>query len=446
MHERQGQDAQERKPAPQPVTTPTDYRGLLAAGNAAVAAALTTWQPPSGFLLEGQGPCNTGEQVMLTLGTWANNVYSQANTLDGEPADAVRRVANAARDMGVEFSTKPSLTPKDVDVLVAFATTATDLVQSRIREAAAKFASELKLPDIDDTKNDNLLGDLAEQAHLAYINDSAKDQLGKILGLIKQAKAANDQVKDYAGKVEKVSKQLQILQGAVKIGQLAKEVQELNKRLGEQIEQAKKSVELAREIATALGVDNTSNGTEMMAGIRQFQAAFDLVDRVIGSPLGEAVPVFGPLWTKWYKPMVNACFKELAKIAKYDEASGRNDRIFETMNNGPRNPSGTPIISEPQKNYFPGGQAVFDYVHSVRGGRPAVMTEEARKYFISQQDKLNINEDAGNQITVESFSLFDTGTWHFKENRKSNLETWIAKNIEKVWALLYGENGRYIGY
>ncbi|TCO43564.1 hypothetical protein EV646_112140 [Kribbella antiqua] len=455
MHERQGQETQERKPAPQPVTTPTDDRGLLdlqrTAGNAAVAAAMSTdavWRPPPDFVIEDRGSCATGEDVALTLGAWANNVYGQANALTGERADAVRTVANAARDMSVDFAPKASLTQQDIGVLTAFATTATGLVQARIREAAQEFASALVLPDIDETKNNDLLADLAEQAHLAFIDTSAQDKLGQLIGLIKQAKAANDQVKEYAGKVEKVSKQLQILQGAVKIGQLAKELQELNKRLGEQIEEAKKSVELAREIATVLGVDNTSNGTEMMQGIRQFQAAFGLVDRVIGSPLGEAVPIFGDLWKKWYKPMVDACFKQLAIIAKYDEAEKRNEAIFETMTNGPRNAGGAPIITEElmKKNYFPGGQPVFDYVHAVRGERPAVMTEEVRKYFIDRQDQFNIKEDDGNQIKVESFSLFDTGTWHFKENRKSNLESWIAKNIDKVWALLYGENGRYIGY
>ena len=40
---------------------------------------------------------------------------------------------------------------------------------------------------------------------------------------------------------------------------------------------------------------------------------------------GKAVPLFGELWSKWYKPMIDACVKGLRVLARYEERQGREE-------------------------------------------------------------------------------------------------------------------------
>jgi hypothetical protein len=89
-------------------------------------------------------------------------------------------------------------------------------------------------------------------------------------------------------------------------------------------------------------ITSTANGTAMMTGIKQFSAGIDLVDKVIGT-FGKAVPLFGDLWSKAYKPMIDACVKGLGVIARAEELRGREFEVLDLMWPAARAPSsGTP--------------------------------------------------------------------------------------------------------
>ena len=100
----------------------------------------------------------------------------------------------------------------------------------------------------------------------------------------------------------------------------------------------------------------------MMKGVAQFAAGMDLLDKVIGK-WGKAVPVFGDLWSKWYKPMVDAAIKGLTKIAGLMEIKDREQVVGEWMiddsSGANRDANGAPVHPQavPGEGRVPGRPA-----------------------------------------------------------------------------------------
>lgn len=366
-------------------------------------------------------------------------MHEQANSLDDAAAEGLRGWARQVTAQADKYAAKPALAADDPKFLNAFLDRAGQMARKEIAAAAERALAAIEIPTTTATDGmwERIKEDMDEKAHQAYIGTN-QDQLGKVLGMIAKTEAISGQVKEYTGKVQEVTKQLGALKAAAKIGELAKSIQELNAKFAEQVGEAKKTISLIREIATAAGIDNTSNGTAMMEGVNAFSAGIGLVDKLMGSSLGKAVPVFGDLWNKWYKPMVDACIKSLKIIASSDERQGRSLVVVEFLTNGAKMPNGAPKLGkyEESQNYFPGGQSVLTYLYGVRTGNQVALDDQTKTFFLQRTDIFNVNEEK---------SKLHKGEWHlFSKNEEDNVASWIAAHIDKVWAMLYGDLGRYI--
>jgi hypothetical protein len=438
-------------PAKRPAEPPTGPKLLdlqRKAGNAAVTALVqrdtptataVVWKIPTDLLLPGLSPeASTGDEVHSIISFASLQLQEQANSLDDTAAESLRGMARQMTAEAGKFAGKPTLDAGDPKYLTNYLNMAGQLAQREVAAAVERAVSTLEIPDgKDDGMWQRIQEDLDEKAHQAYISTN-QDQLGKVLGMIKKTEEISGQIKEYTSKVQEVTKHLSSLKAVAKVGEMAKSIGELNAKFAAQVAEAKKTVDLIRQIATAAGVDNTSNGTAMMQGVNAFEAGIGLVDKVIGSSLGKAVPVFGDLWNKWYKPMVDACIKSLKIIAGTDERQGRELIVVNFLTRGEKMPNGAPKLGkyEESQNYFPGGQQVLTYLYGVRSGNRVPLDDATKKFFLARTDIFNVNE--------KTDQLHD-GEWHlFSANKQDNVSGWIAAHIDKVWAMLYGDLGRYI--
>jgi hypothetical protein len=258
----------------------------------------------------------------------------------------------------------------------------------------------------------------------------------------------NSRAGRYSGKIVTLSERVEAMKSSG-VADRAKQLKEFSKDLDERIGEVKEILEITNDIATIAGAQGHPDGTAMMQGIDQFAAGIDIVDKTIGK-LGKSVPLFNDLWSKWYKPMVDACIKGLMKLAGLMEVKDRDDVIatWMTENGGQRDSYGSPVIppSYLAKGIFPGGQAVFSYLHCYRGGRPAPpMSEAVKVFFLERQDIMNeMSSDKGGELTSD-WKLFSPSTWS-TSGRETNLATWLPNHWQTVWSMFYGRYASYIPY
>jgi hypothetical protein len=448
---RQHDDVRTTAPAkPRPPQDAAAHRLLKLqrqAGNSAVTtlvqrdtATAVVWKIPADLLLPGLSPeAHSGDEAAAILNFAALQLHEQANSLDDVAGEQLHGMGRQLASEAGKFTGKPALAAGDPKYLTNYLNMAGTLAQRTVAAAAERALAAIEIPTTTatDGMRERLKEDMDEKAHQAYIGTN-QDQLGKVLGMIAKTEAISGQVKEYTGKVQEVTKHLGALKTAAKIGDLAKSIQELNAKFAEQVAEAKSTVSLIREIATATGIDNTSNGTAMMEGVNAFQAGIGLVDKLMGTTLGKAVPVFGDLWNKWYKPMVDACIKSLKIIAGTDERQGRSLIVVEFLTNGAKMPNGAPKLGkyEESQNYFPGGQSVLTYLYGVRTGNRVPLDDHTKTFFLQRTDIFNVSEEK---------DKLHKGEWHlFSKNEDDNVASWVAAHIDKVWAMLYGDLGRYI--
>jgi hypothetical protein len=388
--------------------------------------------------------CSTRDDARFALVLVRIHMLDLADQLDDVGQDALTKMAATTQAEIDKLSGPTPLAAGDVGYLDGYLKIAhageLQLVNLSIERLLALLPS--MVPDEASIKEmQNLEDALDEQAHKAF-QATSRDQLGKVIGFQKKISGWNKAVGEYAGKVKSGSDKMKGLAGADSIGKTAGRIKDGSKALKEQLDQAKEVLDIASDVATLAGVDNVSNGTQMMEGIKQFRAAWDLCDKVVGK-FGKAVPLFGTMWEKYYKPLVEACLKALDKIAVLDEFAQREFIIgdWATNNGEPRNAAGVPII--PRGLELTGGQAVLDYVYPIHFGRGTPsMTDTVKEYFLKNQSILNAAHIGDTDLTSD-WKLFSPSTWSLK-GRETNLEKWIPDNIDSVWGMLYGGLARYI--
>ena len=152
------------------------------------------------------------------------------------------------------------------------------------------------------------------------------------------------------------------------------------------------------------------------------------------------MPVFGDLWSQWYKPMVEACIKGLTKLAGLMESKDRElvIGIWNVEGGGvARDPNGAPVIP-PQyiaKGDFPGGQPVFSYMWCLREGRqPPAMDDAVHDFFYKNRNLLNAANGGKDELDY-NFHLF-------AKNRLIGLDGWLSRHWSDVWSMLYGRYAR----
>jgi hypothetical protein len=469
------QRTRHRRPARQP-TGPHpdggDGGGIMAlqrqAGNRAVSVALAVdgppvlrehatatvaepvvWSAPADISPTGKPiPCRTGEDVARMLRIVAVDLEATGSALDEAGARALAGMAVQVRAEAARYAASPALKANDPGLLDGYLSLAHGLAHQQVQLAVARAVPLMDVPEDGAKALTVSLDDLTEKSHLAFIGGD-KDALAEVIGLISKVQAVVDAVNGYADNAKKVSELLAGLKQVDRIGALAKKVTGLVGPIATQIGNAKKIVSVVHDVAVLKGVAGTGNGTAMMTSIAQFNAGIGLIDKTIGT-FGKAVPLFGDLWSKVYKPMIDGCVKALGVIARFEERRGREFEILDLMvaqGDGTlrRDANGAPILSPAavRGRYFPGGQAVFSYVYAVRKGGEPALTDEVRDYFLDRVDLFNVKEEKADELSGGDWHVLSPGTWS-RSGRRHNVAGWVAGHIDKVWAMLYGDLGREI--
>ncbi|HLL69423.1 MAG TPA: hypothetical protein VK453_27455 [Micromonosporaceae bacterium] len=413
------------------------------------AAPTVVWTAPADASPSGRPvSCHTGPEAAAVLRFLAARLRETGDSLDEAGTSALAGMAAQVEAEAQRYA-ETTLEPRDPGLLNGYVSLARSLAQQEVEAAITRSLPALALPDGDLAALEHALEQLAEQSHQAFIAASP-DALAQVLTAIDKANALVGAVKEYAGKVQQVTDLLSGVRAVKTLGDLAKRVGGVAGSIAEQIASARKIIGVVHDVAVLGGITGTANGTAMMSGIRQFQAGIALVDKSIGR-FGAAVPLFGDLWSKIYRPMIDACIKGLKVLAKADERRGRMVELAGLLMMGAgdgaviRDANGAPVLSPGAVagNYFPGGQPVFSYVYAVRqGGRPP-LPAAVRDFFLDRTDLFNVREAENEQLSSGEWEIFSPSTWS-RSGRRDNVSTWVSQHIDKVWGMLYGDLGRYL--
>jgi hypothetical protein len=363
--------------------------------------------------------------------------------VDESSAPSLDSAASIIDEERVKHSGDGALSGADVSNLNNLVSLTRPVVLKAYQDSAARFLSLLPqlLPSSEDTQRLQWMEeDIAEAMHGQFLKGD-KSGLAKILDMTNKVKEWNSTIGDYAKKTEEWGKKLDGVKAAKDASDAGKRVKDLSESLGEEIGQIKDVVSIAKDLSTVVMATDAGNGTEMMKGVAQFEAAMNLLDKVIGK-WGKAVPVFNDLWSKWYKPMVDAAIKGLSKIAGLMEVKDRDDVIGGWMVEGgstPRDANGAPIIPKlyQAKGAFPGGQPVLSYLWCLREGKPPpAMSAPVHDFLYKNKDLFN--EAFGKEGELDyKFHLFS-------KNELVNPERWLEAHWADVWKIVYGRYGSYV--
>lgn len=275
---------------------------------------------------------------------------------------------------------------------------------------------------------------LAEQMHFAFI-DGGEDQLGQI-------RDALGKIKDYTDKVNDV---LTWAQRAASLAGAATTLEKLESAaggvsaMGDALEKVKAVSNAARSLATLAGLSNQAVGPAQNS-IRQFEAGIQLID--VGFTFFKGVPLLGQLWSSYYMPLTEACIKLLGVIAKYADAEGRQYGVLEfwkQQSSGQRAPGAPPMIPSYLLDYFPGGQAMMNFIFPIMHGDEPAPSGGVKSYFLEHRDLFNAGRESSWELESESTSSwYNPWSWG-DEELSTDLTPWVVRNRNRVWAMLYGD-------
>jgi hypothetical protein len=275
---------------------------------------------------------------------------------------------------------------------------------------------------------------LAEQMHFAFI-DGGEDQLGQIRDALGKIKDYTDKVNDVLTWAQRASS---LAGAATTLGRLESAVGGAS-AVSDALEKVKAVTNAARSLATLAGLSNQAVGPAQNS-IRQFEAGIQLID--VGFTFFKGVPLLGQLWSSYYMPLTEACIKLLGVIAKYADAQGRQYGVLEFWNqqtSGQRANGAPPMIPRDLLNYFPGGQAMMNYIFPIMHGDEPAPTNSVRNYFLEHRDLFNAGREGYSELESESTSSW-YAPWTWGDERLStDLTPWVVRNRNRVWAMLYGD-------
>jgi hypothetical protein len=301
-------------------------------------------------------------------------------------------------------------------------------VLRRRAQAALAPIADASPPDTSATE-----AELAEALHFAFIEGSESQ--------VESIKEAVDKLKDYKDKVSDVltwARRASSLAGAARtMDQLDRALGGLE-RAGGVIDKVSDVLSAARALGTLSGLDNQAI-SEAHNDIQRFEAGLDAIDLAMG--FFKAVPLIGTLWSSYYSPLTRQCLRLLGIIARHRDLEGRQYGVLEFWQQqmqGRRGAGGAPVIPDYLRQYFPGGQPVLNFMYALMRDRQPTAGAAVQNFFLQHRDLFNAGQESGNELEAEGgSSWYAPWTWGDEETL-ANLTTWVTRNKQQVWSMLYG--------
>ena len=304
------------------------------------------------------------------------------------------------------------------------------LVQSsysaKMDAAKQRFVQALDNFNARDTSEEEAA--IADDLHQAFL-EGANDRIGALKDSLGKLKSYADNAKKVGEWAKKVATAAQAAGTVEALGKAVGAAEGTSKVLGQMGE----VLNVARTFATIAGFDNQKAG-EVQNDINRFQAGLNAIDIAMG--FAKSVPLLGMLWSKYYKPLTENILKGLSKIARLREKEGKTMALLEF--GPPTEPGKAPRIGRGLEQFFPGGQAVLDFMYPLlNGGTPAI-TSEVEQFFLKYIKQLNVGMPESEQLQKKSqWHWYNPFTWGAPATAP-NLMEWAEKNKEMLWAMLYG--------
>lgn len=279
---------------------------------------------------------------------------------------------------------------------------------------------------------DTMQEQIAERLHFAFVKKKEEDILDKL----KSGLDAVSKYKGYADKVVSWGETIADVTSSTSTADFLKKINGYNATINQVIGHASSIVGAANSIK---GIYFDKGSGTSFDSLSQFQSAIDGID--VASGLFSSVPLFGTLWSSYYKPLTQACFKHLDKILEHVDKMKRDMALLEWMEDPhhERTSTGAPRIPEELIDAFPGGQPIMNFMWPlVNGQGMQPITQGIHDFFLPYIDQLN----AGLPDDEKLQSGDDRSDWNplswFTDNKVVGLENYLQNHSRTLWAMLYG--------
>jgi hypothetical protein len=319
-----------------------------------------------------------------------------------------------------------ALTRDDVnqlEIASGFAKIAADSGRQAISEIISAALAQMSFADTSDM--DKLQENLDEEMRKAFLQGTDTSRISQIksaIGAIKEYKGHADKVAGWAKDANSVLKSAKLKEFLETFGKRSKQLDTGLKYVG-------KVLDAAKFIDGLLGDQGPGQSSNDIA---KFETSIKGIDVVMG--FASAIPGLGQLWTYYYKPLTEACIKHLKYILRLQDEQKRDLTMagWVTDEKKGRGPGNVPIIPPPLMSAFPGGQSVLNYMYLLINSGEATMTPEVETFFITHKDLFNAGAEKKDEIDTHK------EWWIFGKTTSPNLISWITRNANTVWAMLYG--------
>lgn len=279
---------------------------------------------------------------------------------------------------------------------------------------------------------DVLADQIAERLHFAFV----KKKEESIIDTLKTGLDAVNKYKGYADKVTSWGKTIADVANKTATADFLKKISEYSTTIGQAISHASSIAGAAKSIK-GLYIDKGS-GTSF-AALGQFEAAIEGIDVAAG--LFKSVPLFGTIWSDYYKPLTKACLKHLDVIFQRADKMKRDIALLEWLEDPhhDRSHTGAPIIPNYLMDAFPGGQAIMNFMWPVVNGQGVPpITQGIHDFFLPYIEQLNAGLPDDEKLTTgDDRSAWNPQSW-FTDNKVVGLESYLQNHARTLWAMLYG--------
>lgn len=414
-------------------------------GNAAVARLIQRDNPPAApASLSYQAPAvfddirtaarTRGEAGMITL-LMADRLTSLRDSMDGgEGVAAINNVLPALHGFPARIQAPAdpgaALTQDDISQLTivgGFAASAYTAGMTALRtRILAVFDSIFQPPDM--TAIQRAEEEIAEALHRSYINSSNEST-------VQQLREGLKQIGDYKESVDSVitwARRAASVFSLERASRFLNSVHSGSEFLGTGLTRLTQVATVAGSLQRLFG---SAGSGEVQDGIQRFRAALDVID--VGMSFAGAVPLLGTLWSQYYAPLTRAILNTMQRVFELRDVEGRQLSLVEWMTR-PRAPGETPIIPRGLETYFPGGQAVLNFMYPLVNDGDPVVTPAVETYFIQNISRFNAGLASRDRLTTESDSHWYNPLSWGSADRAPNLLRWARTNQDTIWAQLYG--------